>query len=29
MDEWLNATAVLVIAGAAFYLTLFPYMTKD
>lgn len=29
MDEWLNATAILMIAGAAFYLTLLPYMTKD
>ena len=29
MHEWLNATAVLMIAGAAIYLTLFPYMTKD
>lgn len=29
MDEWLNAAAILTIAGAAFYLTLFPYMTKD
>ena len=26
---WLNAGAVLVLAGAAFYLTLIPYMTRD
>jgi hypothetical protein len=29
MDEWLNATAVMMLAGAVFYLSLLPYMTKD
>lgn len=29
MHEWLNATAILMLAGAFFYLTLLPYMTKD
>lgn len=29
LHTWMNVAAILVIAGLAFYLTLFPYMTKD
>jgi len=29
LNAWLNAATVLVFAGAAFYLTLIPYMTRD
>jgi hypothetical protein len=29
LHTWANAATVLVIAGAAFYVTLIPYMTRD
>jgi hypothetical protein len=29
LNMWLNATTVLVVAGALFYVTLGPYMTED
>jgi hypothetical protein len=29
LNTWLNVATVLVFAGAAFYLTLIPYMTRD
>jgi|SanBayMetagenome_1026888.scaffolds.fasta_scaffold12678_2 hypothetical protein len=29
LNTWLNVATVLVLAGAAFYLTLIPYMTRD
>lgn len=29
MNLWLNVATVLVLAGAAFYFTLIPYMTRD
>ena len=29
LHEWLNVTAALVLAGAGFYWSLLPYMTKD
>jgi hypothetical protein len=29
LHTWLNVATVLVLVGAAFYLTLIPYMTRD
>jgi hypothetical protein len=29
LHVWLNVGTVLVLVGAAFYLTLIPYMTRD
>jgi hypothetical protein len=29
LHQWLNVATLLVFAGAAFYLTLIPYMTRD
>jgi len=29
LSVWLNATTFLVFAGALFYISLLPYMTKD
>jgi hypothetical protein len=29
MDMWLNVFAVLMLTGAAFYVSLIPYMTRD
>jgi hypothetical protein len=29
ISVWLNATTLLVFAGALFYISLLPYMTKD
>lgn len=29
LNVWLNVATILVIAGLAFYCTLFPYMTSD
>lgn len=29
LHVWLNVAAVLVLVGAAFYVSLIPYMTRD
>ena len=29
LNTWLNVATFLVLVGAAFYLTLIPYMTRD
>lgn len=29
LNLWLNVATILVLVGAAFYISLIPYMTKD
>lgn len=29
INIWLNVATILVLTGAAFYISLIPYMTKD